>query len=154
MKGTRWVPRRERGSNPSDLSDLIFAKSKKDIMEVYDILKPYLKDMGLILSEEKTKISHISESINFLGFETRQFNTKEGPKIIIKPSKDSIKGFKEEISDTFREMKGHSVDELISRLNPVIKGTIDFWKPMVSSKIFSKMDHYIWLKTKKFLNYD
>ena len=88
-----------------------------------------------------------------MGFETRQFNTKEGPKIIIKPSKDSIKGFKEEISDTFREMKGHSVDELISRLNPIIKGTIDFWKPMVSSEIFSKMDHYIWLKTKKFLNH-
>ena len=101
----------------------------------------------------KGKISHISEGVNFLGFEIRQFNTKDGNKIIIKPSKDSVKSFKQGISEIFRLMKGHNVDALIDKLNPFIEGVAEFWKPMVSSEIFSKMDHYIWIKTKKFLKH-
>ena len=132
---------------------IIFAKTKDDAVRIYDILEPYFEERGLILSEEKTKISHVSEGINFLGFEIRQFNTKDGNKIIIRPSKESVKSFKKEISEIFSSMKGHNVDDLIDKLNPVIEGVAEFWRPMVSSEIFSKMDHYIWIKTKKFLNH-
>ena len=65
---------------------IIFAKTKDDADRIYDILNSYFEERGLTLSEEKTKISHISEGVNFLGFEIRQFNTKDGNKIIIKPS--------------------------------------------------------------------
>ena len=132
---------------------IIFAKTKDDADRIYDILNFYFEERGLTLSEEKTKISHISEGVNFLGFEIRQFNTKDGNKIIIKPSKDSVKSFKQGISEIFRLMKGHNVDALIDKLNPFIEGVAEFWKPMVSSEIFSKMDHYIWIKTKKFLKH-
>ena len=132
---------------------IIFAKTKDDADRIYDILNSYFEERGLTLSEEKTKISHISEGVNFLGFEIRQFNTKDGNKIIIKPSKDSVKSFKQGISKIFRLMKGHNVDALIDKLNPFIEGVAEFWKPMVSSEIFSKMDHYIWIKTKKFLKH-
>ena len=132
---------------------IIFAKTKDDAVKIYDILNPYFEERGLVLSEEKTKISHISEGINFLGFEIRQFNTMTKKKVIIKPSRESVKSFRQDISDIFHLMKGHNVDALIDKLNPVIDGVVEFWKPMVSSKIFSKMDHYIWTKTKKFLKH-
>ena len=55
------------------------------------------------------------------------------------------------IKDVFEDTKGHNVGTLIDRLNPVIDGIVEFWKPMSSSKAFSSMDYYIWTKTWKFL---
>ena len=39
---------------------------------MYEKLKPYLDKRGLALADDKTKITHISEGFNFLGFNLRQ----------------------------------------------------------------------------------
>lgn len=78
---------------------LIFAKSKKDILEAYHILQPYLDERGLTLAEDKTKITHIAKGFDFLGFNFRQYKTKDGLKCLVKPSKKSIKEFKAKISE-------------------------------------------------------
>jgi RNA-directed DNA polymerase len=57
---------------------VIFAKSKKDIGALYDILNPYLEKRGLKLAEDKTKITHISKGFDFLGFNFRQYKNKDG----------------------------------------------------------------------------
>lgn len=132
---------------------VIFAKSKEEIERVYDILDPYLKERGLTLAEDKTRIVHISEGFDFLGFETRQRHTKDGDKCFIKPSKDTLKNARRKIAERFELMKGHNVGDLIDALNPLIKGLVNYWKPMVSTVAFSKIDNYIWIKTKKFLTH-
>jgi RNA-directed DNA polymerase len=130
---------------------LIFAKSKEEVIKLYEILEPYLKDRGLTLAEDKTHITHISRGFDFLGFNFRQYKTKDGLKCFIKPSKDSIKNFKLKVSEIFRKSRGHNVDELIKSLNPLIRGTANYWRPTVAKKIFSLMDHYIFDKMYKFL---
>ena len=50
-------------------------------------------------------------------------------------------------------MKGHNVGDLIDALNPLIIGLVNYWKPMVSTVAFEKMDNYIWIKVKKFLKH-
>lgn len=130
---------------------VIFAKSKEDIEKIYDILEPYLKDRGLSLAEDKTKITHISEGFNFLGFNFRRYNTKDGIIHLNKPSKESIKEFKSKVAEIARQCRGQNVDELIKRLNPLIRGTANYWKPTVAKKIFSSMDHYIWFIVFKFI---
>ena len=132
---------------------VIFAKSREEIEKVYDILKSYLKERGLVLAEDKTRIVHISEGFDFLGFETRQRFTKDGYKCFIKPSKETQKNARIKISERFELMKGHSVGDLINAINPLLQGLINYWKPMVSSVAFNKMDNYIWIKTKKFLTH-
>ena len=132
---------------------VIFAKSKEEIEKVYDILNPYLEERGLILAEDKTRITHISEGFDFLGFETRQRHTKDGDKCFIKPSKDSLKNARTKIAERFELMKGHNVGDLIDALNPLIIGLVNYWKPMVSTVAFEKMDNYIWIKVKKFLKH-
>lgn len=52
---------------------LIFAKTKEDIEDVPKLLETYLNERGLILSEEKTKITHLSEGFDFLGFNFKQY---------------------------------------------------------------------------------
>lgn len=48
---------------------LVFAQSKDEIMEAFELLKLYLDERGLILSEDKTHITHISEGFDFSRFQ-------------------------------------------------------------------------------------
>ena len=129
---------------------LIFARNKEDIELIPNILKGYLDDRGLILSEEKTNFTTIFKGFNFLGFNVKIGNDN---KCIIKPSKDSIKKAKAKIKDIFEYARGENVEYLIDRLNPIIDGIAEFWRTMVSSKAFSSIDNYIWKKTWKFLKH-
>ena len=110
MKGTRWVLGREGRSNPPNLSDLIFATNKEDLEAIRNILQPYLEDRGLILAEDKTNSTTVYKGFEFLGFNVKIYKDN---KCLIKPSKDSIKGAKVKIRETFRTMRGHNVEDLI-----------------------------------------
>lgn len=131
---------------------LIFARSKEDIMKVENILEQYFEDRGLTLSREKTFIKHISEGFDFVGFNFRQYKTKDGLKCFSKPSKDSIKKFKMKVDETVRDCYGNNVGVLIYRLNPIIRGTANYWRHVVSKEIFSAMDAYIFKKIYRFLH--
>ena len=50
-----------------------------------------------------------------------------------------------------KEYHGHNVDVLIDRLNSLIRGVAYYWRPSSASRIFSKMDNYIWEKVFKFI---
>ena len=127
---------------------LVFAQSKNEIMKAFELLKPYLDERGLILAEDKTHITHISKGFDFLGFNCRRYKDNVSR---IKPSKDSIKRFKDKIKDIFKSSYGNNVDNLINRLNPVIRGTANYWRHVVSKDIFAKLDYYLWNKVFKFL---
>lgn len=129
---------------------LIFARNKEDIEAIPNILKEYLDRRGLILSEDKTCFTTIFKGFDFLGFNVK---IERDNKCIIKPSKDSVKKAKAKIKDIFEYAKGQNVEYLIDKLNPVLDGIAEFWKPMASSKAFSNLDNYIWKKNWKFLNH-
>ena len=76
---------------------IILAKTKEDIEKVLELLEPYLNERGLILAEDKTKITHMTEGFDFLGANCRLYKTKDGLRCYIKPSKDSIKKFESKI---------------------------------------------------------
>jgi RNA-directed DNA polymerase len=130
---------------------VIFAQSKENIEALYDILDPYLKERGLQLAEEKTRIVHISEGFDFLGFNFRRYETFNGFIHLSKPSKDSEKQFKMKIAEICKNQHGHNVDDLITKLNSLIRGTTNYWKPTATKKIFTSMDNYIWNKVFKFI---
>lgn len=128
---------------------LIFAQTRESIDEIPELLETYLDDRGLILSKEKTKITHISEGFDFLGF---HFKRDKDNTSRIRPSKDSLKSFKEEIDYICKTTCGNNVGTLIDRLNPVIRGTANYWRYGVSTGYeLADMNHYIWNKTFKFL---
>ena len=45
-----------------------FCETKEDAERVRDILVEWLKERGLTLSQEKTRIVHLAEGFDFLGF--------------------------------------------------------------------------------------
>jgi RNA-directed DNA polymerase len=130
---------------------VIVTETEEQVQLMYQKLTPYLKKRGIELSDDKTKITHIESGFDFLGFSIRQYKTVQGNKLLIKPSKDSIKKAKYKIQDTFRTMRGRPVQEIIRVLNPIIRGYGQYWKHVVSKKTFSSMDNYIFSKIIKHL---
>jgi RNA-directed DNA polymerase len=64
----------------------------------------------------------------------------------ITPSKKSIKKHMDAIRVIFDEMKASPQAELITRLNPVIRGWCNYHRFVQTSEVFSKLDHYLWSK--------
>ncbi|MCW8965144.1 MAG: group II intron reverse transcriptase/maturase, partial [Candidatus Pacearchaeota archaeon] len=121
--------------------DFIVTGKSKEFLEskVKPEIEDFLKVRGLELSEEKTIITHIDKGFDFLGFNIRKYNNK----LIIKPSKESIKSVKREIKETVNRHKQMKQEELIRILNPIIIGWANHYKHVVSKEIFSKIDNYI-----------
>lgn len=82
------------------------------------IIVNFLRERGLELSIEKTKITHIDEGFDFPGFNLRKYKGK----ILIKPAKKGIKAFLEGIRETIHSMRAATTEELILTLNPKIQG--------------------------------
>ena len=127
---------------------VIVCKTKEEAMSMYEKLNPYLNKRGLTLAENKTKVTHIEEGFDFLGFNLRQYKTNIGMKLLIKPSKVSVKKAKEKIKEVFAQLTGIPVRELIMKLNPIIRGIGNYWSAEVSKKIFGNLDMYVWLKVR------
>ena len=99
-----------------------------------------MADRGLSLSPEKTKITHIDEGFDFLGWNIRKYNGK----LLTKPSKKNVQAFLQDIRETVKANKQATQEKLIKMLNPKIQGFANYHKPSVAKEIFSKVDHEIW----------
>ncbi|MGZ3633443.1 MAG: group II intron reverse transcriptase/maturase [Parachlamydiaceae bacterium] len=132
--------------------DFICTAKSKEILQnkVLPAIIDFLKERGLELSLEKTKITHIDEGFDFLGFNIRKY---EG-KLLIKPSKASIKKFSESLRETIRTLGNFSTIKLIASLNSKIRGWTNYYRSSVAKEIFNDIDKAVFdslwnmLKTK------
>ncbi len=119
---------------------IVTAKTEEIAKEVKELIKNFLKDRGLELSDEKTLTTHIDDGFDFLGWNFRKYNGK----LLVKPSKKSIDKFTEKISNTIDKAKMWKQEELIDALNPIITGWSNYHQSVISSEIFNKLDYLIW----------
>jgi RNA-directed DNA polymerase len=119
---------------------IVTANTEEIAKEVKELIKDFLKDRGLELSDEKTLITHIDNGFDFLGWNVRKYNGK----LLVKPSKKSIDKFTEKISDIIKKSKAWKQGELIDALNPTITGWANYHQSVVSSEAFHKLDSRIW----------
>lgn len=121
--------------------DFIVTGTSKELLEneVKPVIEDFLWQRDLILSEEKTKITHIDEGFDFLGVNIRKYNGK----LLIKPSKANVKAFLKKIRGVVKSNKTLQQGKLIRLLNPMIRGWANYHQPWVSSKTFKTVDHQI-----------
>ncbi len=119
---------------------IVTAKTEEIAKEVKELIKAFLKVRGLELSDEKTLITHIDNGFDFLGWNFRKYNGR----LLVKPSRKSIDRVTEKISETIKKAKAWKQEVLIDALNPIITGWANYHRTVVSSEIFSKLDHIIW----------
>lgn len=119
---------------------IITADSKEICEEIKEMLADFLKVRGLELSEEKTKISHINDGFVFLGWEFRKYHGK----LLIRPSKESIKRLNEKVGVVIKKGIAGTQDNLIHKINPIIRGWANYHKYVNSKRIFTRQDHILW----------
>jgi len=119
---------------------IITADSKETALTIKEMLTDFLKVRGLELSEEKTKITHISEGFVFLGWSFKKYKGK----LLTKPSKESIKRINEKVGLLIRKGQAWTQDNLIQRINPIIRGWANYHRHVVSKRIFTRQDHILW----------
>jgi RNA-directed DNA polymerase len=133
-----------------------FCESKEDAEEVTQILKNWLKERGLELSPEKTKIRHLSDGFDFLGFNIRQYKSQyaqTGWKLLIKPSKESVQRLRDKLRKTWHSLKGQNVSAIVGRLNPVIRGWANYYRIAVAWETFSKLDNWMFRREVRYVNH-
>jgi RNA-directed DNA polymerase len=108
--------------------------------EVRPLVEHFLEERGLELSPTKTVITHVEKGFDFLGQNVRRY---PNGKLLIKPSKKSVKTLLDRIRQTIKAARGMSAVDLISKLNPVIRGWANYHRHEVSKRTFGRVDHNI-----------
>lgn len=139
----QWSAGARRGISPKVhliryADDFIITSRTKELLEqeVLPVVKNFLAERGLELSNKKTHLTHIGEGFDFLGQNVRKYNGK----LLIKPSKKSVKEFLSKVRKVIKENKSAKAADLIAYLSPMIKGWANYHRHAVSSKVFRKVD--------------
>ena len=130
---------------------VVICKTKTDAEEVYTLLEPYLEERGLTLAPDKTLITPLNKGFKFLGFNIRSYQTEQGQIVLCKPAKDRIKRLKVKLKALFVEYRSGDIEELISKVNSIMRGTANYWRQGAASKAFDEIDHYVWELTENYL---
>jgi len=119
---------------------LITAKSKRDIEAIIPVIKTWLAERGLELNTEKTKIVHIEQGCQFLGFTLRQVCHK----CLCLPQKEKVKAFLQRIREWLKTNPQAETASVINFLNPILRGWGNYYRHGVSKRVFSYVDDQIW----------
>jgi RNA-directed DNA polymerase len=104
--------------------------------EVRPWVEAFLSQRGLQLSEEKTRITHIDEGFDFLGWNFRKYKGK----LLIKPSKKNVQTFYRKVAETINRNKAVRQEDLIRLLNPMLRGWAQYHRPVVAKQAYSHME--------------
>jgi len=118
--------------------DFIISGTSKVLLEyeVKPLVEHFLKERGLELSHEKTRITHVQAGFDFLGQTVRRYNIG----VLLKPSRRSIKTFLGKIRETIDGSTGSTAGDMIYRLNQQIKGWTMYHRHAASKSIFRNVD--------------
>ena len=122
--------------------DLIVTGYSKEWLEqkVKPVVVDFLAERGLVLSTEKTRITHIAEGFDFLGWNFRKYSGK----LLIKPSKANVKAHLDRIREIIKANMMAKQANLIMLLNPILRGWANYHRHMVAKEAFGRNDHNVW----------
>ena len=109
-------------------------------------LAAWLAPRGLAFNEAKTRIVHLTEGFDFLGFNLRRYHCG---KLLIKPSRVAVKEFRRRLAREFRTLRGVNVAAVLARIVPITRGWVAYYRTVVSSKVFGDLTDYLWKLTYK-----
>jgi RNA-directed DNA polymerase len=128
---------------------LALCHSREQAAQVKARLAAWLAPRGLSFNEDKTRIVHLDDGVDFLGFNVRRYRGK----LLIKPSKAAVKRIRARLTAEMRALRGHNAQVVLIRLNPVIRGWSAYYRHAVSARVFNELDHHVWTLTYKWAKF-
>src|SRR5439155_11908514 len=76
-----------------------------------------------------------------------------GYKLLIRPSKKSVKAVRQKLREAWLELKGHSLNAVLWRLNPIIRGWANYFRTQVASVTFSRLDKWMHWRAMRYVKH-
>jgi RNA-directed DNA polymerase len=114
--------------------------SQEQAGQVKARLAEWLAPRGLAFNQDKTRIVHLSEGLDFPGFNIRRYPNR---KLLIKPSTAAIRRLRERLAAETRTPRGGNAAAVIAALNPIIRGRAAYYRTVVPTRTFTALDDYL-----------
>lgn len=124
---------------------VMVAGQRADAEALWDEVGSVLEPMGLRLSQDKTRVCHIDEGFDFLGWHIQR-RTRKGEDakraVYTYPSKKSLASIKDKVRALTRRHRHRTLADLLRRLNPVLRGWCNYFRHGVSKRTFSYVGYF------------
>ena len=128
--------------------------TRNDAEALRDEVAAVLAPMGLRLSAAKTRVCHIDEGFDFLGWRiqrrARRSRTNKTA-VYTYPSKKSLASVVGKVRRLTKRAKHRTLSDLLRRLNPVLRGWCNYFRHGVSKRTFGYLDHYAFWRVVRWL---
>jgi RNA-directed DNA polymerase len=127
--------------------DLVVTAPTREVLTTYVIpkLTAFLGERGLKLSEAKTRIVHIDEGVDFLGFTVRRHRGV----VLTRPQKTKLVRHLRAIGDYLRQHRQAMPSQVIGDLAPIIRGWANYYRHGASKRAFHWADHHVNAKLRR-----
>jgi RNA-directed DNA polymerase len=98
---------------------LALCHSRRHAEQVKHKLAEWLAPRGLVFNEGKTRIVHVDQGCDFLGFNVRRYH---GRLPLIKPSNDAVRRIRSRLRAEMRALLGGNAGGVMRKLTPIIRG--------------------------------
>jgi RNA-directed DNA polymerase len=133
--------RRDKAHLCTYADDFIITGATPEILAetIRPAVESFLAERGLVLSQTKTRITHIEEGFDFLGVNIRKYKGK----LLCKPAKPNLLAFLKDIRHTIKSNATAKTENLIRILNPKIRGWANYHCHNSAKRTFLKVSRHI-----------
>jgi RNA-directed DNA polymerase len=120
--------------------------TQADLTELREEIAQVLAPLGLRFSQAKTRIVHMSEGFEFLGFRI-QWKPKRGTNkwyVYTFIADRPFQSVKAKIRALTPRTSQHDLRALLIRINQITRGWTNYFKHAIAQRTFSKLQQYVW----------
>lgn len=132
---------------------IMVAGTKAHADALWDEVAEVIAPLGLRLSVEKSRVCHLDEGFDFLGFRIQRRRKKGTTKMCVYtyPSKKALLSILEKVRALTKRARHHGLADLLGRLNPVLRGWCAYFRHGVSKATFGYLDAFTWHRVTQWL---
>jgi RNA-directed DNA polymerase len=159
--GSRWrreVHRKRGGAfyrivRYADDFVIMVCGSQAHAEALWDEVAAVLSPLGLRLSETKTRVCHLDDGFDFLGFHIQR-RRRRGTNtwtVYTYPSKKALISVLDKVRALTRRSRHRTLEALLRQLNPVLRGWCHYFRHGVSKATFGYLDAFAWRRVATWL---
>jgi RNA-directed DNA polymerase len=142
---------------------VVLCQSKAEAEQALQVAARFLQDfLGVSLHPQKTRIVHVRHGFEFLGYKIKSGKGFQLPtskrrrsanpqNLYAIPREKSVKRFQEQIRCLTRRTTPLKLQELIEKINPVIRGWGNYYRKAHVRRLFNRLDRWIERRLYSFL---
>ena len=104
-------------------------------------------DLGLRLHPDKTRIVHITQGFEFLGYKVARGkglrHKPGGPGLYARPTDRSIRRFKDKVRTATNRRNPKTLEGMLDELNPIVRGWGNYYRRAHVRGLFHRLDGWI-----------